>query len=56
MPIEIKAVSMDDYLAWIKVAQANYVMNSYQAHPVSSPAPKNEFADLAVTKVTGPLN
>jgi cytochrome c oxidase subunit 2 len=50
MPIEIKAVSMDDYLAWIKLAQANYVMNSYQANPVSSPMPKNEFADLAVTK------
>jgi cytochrome c oxidase subunit 2 len=56
MPIEIKAVSMDDYLAWIKVAQANYVMNSYQANPVSSPAPKNEFADLAVSGMTGPLN
>ena len=49
MPIEIKAVSMDDYLAWIKVAQANYVMNSY-THPLSSPLPVNEFADLAVTK------
>jgi cytochrome c oxidase subunit 2 len=50
MPIEIKAVSMDDYLAWIKVAQANYVMNTYQANPVSSPMPKDEFADLTVVK------
>lgn len=50
MPIEIKAVSMDDYLAWIKVAQANYVMSTYQANPVSSPMPKNEFADLTVAK------
>ncbi len=50
MPIEIKAVSMDDYLAWVKVAQANYVLNSYQANPVSSPVPENQFADLAVVK------
>ncbi|MDR3520984.1 MAG: cytochrome c oxidase subunit II [Acidocella sp.] len=50
MPIEIKAVSMDDYLAWIKVAQANYVMNSYTPRPLSSPLPVNEFADLAIAK------
>jgi len=28
MPIEIKAVPMADYLAWVKVAQANYTQNT----------------------------
>ncbi|HQT64085.1 MAG: cytochrome c oxidase subunit II [Acidocella sp. 20-57-95] len=50
MPIEIKAVSMDDYLAWVKVAQANYVMNSFAPNLLSSPMPVNQFADLAVVK------
>ncbi len=48
MPIEIKAVPMADYLAWIKVAQANYTDNNVAPDPISSPAPVNEFA--AVTK------
>ncbi|OYV41610.1 MAG: cytochrome c oxidase subunit II [Rhodospirillales bacterium 20-64-7] len=46
MPIEIKAVPMADYLAWIKVAQANYTDNSY-VNPVSSPLPVHELADAA---------
>jgi cytochrome c oxidase subunit 2 len=40
MPIEIKAVPMADYLAWVKVAQANYTENS-------APPPRNELADAA---------
>jgi cytochrome c oxidase subunit 2 len=40
MPIEIKAVPMADYLAWVKLAQANYTENS-------SPAPRNELAYAA---------
>jgi len=40
MPIEIKAVPMADYLAWVKVAQANYTENT-------SPPPGNELADAA---------
>jgi cytochrome c oxidase subunit 2 len=45
MPIEIKAVPMADYLAWIKVAQANYTENNVPTAPISSPAPLNELAD-----------
>jgi cytochrome c oxidase subunit 2 len=45
MPIEIKAVPMADYLAWIKVAQANYTDNMMPPNPVSSPLPVNKFAD-----------
>jgi cytochrome c oxidase subunit 2 len=48
MPIEIKAVPMADYLAWIKVAQANYTQNLSPTAPLSSPAPHDQFA--AVTK------
>jgi cytochrome c oxidase subunit 2 len=50
MPIEIKAVSMDDYLAWVKLAQANYTMNSLAPTLLSSPMPVNQFASLAATK------
>ncbi len=50
MPIEIKAVPMADYLAWIKVAQANYTENTIPPNPASSPAPVNQYADLAVVK------
>ena len=50
MPIEIKAVPMADYLAWIKVAQANYTENTIPPDPASSPAPVNQYADLAVVK------
>ena len=50
MPIEIKAVPMADYLAWIKVAQADYTENTVPSNPASSPAPVNQYADLAVTK------
>ena len=50
MPIEIKAVPMADYLAWIKVAQANYTQNNVMPNPASSPAPVNQYADLAVTR------
>ena len=35
MPIEIKAVPMADYLAWIKVAQSNYTENTYTAPPAN---------------------
>jgi cytochrome c oxidase subunit 2 len=50
MPIEIKAVPMADYLAWIKVAQADYTENTAPAHPwppspASSPLPVNQFAE-----------
>jgi len=41
MPIEIKAVPLADYLAWIKVAQANYTENTV------SPLPVGQFADAA---------
>jgi cytochrome c oxidase subunit 2 len=50
MPIEIKAVSMDDYLAWVKMAQANYTMNDVTPGSVSSPRPVNQFASLTVGK------
>jgi cytochrome c oxidase subunit 2 len=43
MPIEVKAVPMADYLAWVKEAQTDYSMYM----PPSSPlAPATEFADL----------
>jgi cytochrome c oxidase subunit 2 len=48
MPIEIKAVPMADYLAWVKMAQADYTENDVT--PASSPKPVDEYADLAVTK------
>jgi cytochrome c oxidase subunit 2 len=35
MPIEIKAVPMADYLAWIKIAQADYTENTYTAPPAN---------------------
>jgi cytochrome c oxidase subunit 2 len=44
MPIEIKAVPMADYLAWIKVAQQNYTDNTYLPNRVSSPLPAHELA------------
>ncbi len=47
MPIEIKAVPMADYLAWVKVAQADYTDNNVAPNPVSSPAPVNEFAAVS---------
>jgi len=47
MPIEIKAVPLADYLAWVKVAQQNYTEN---AVPVSSPLPVHELADAASPK------
>ena len=50
MPIEIKAVPMADYLAWVKVAQANYTQNNVMPNPASSPAPVNQYADLAVAR------
>jgi cytochrome c oxidase subunit 2 len=50
MPIEIKAVPLADYLAWVKVAQANYTDNNVVPNPVSSPAPVNQLAALAVSK------
>jgi cytochrome c oxidase subunit 2 len=43
MPIEIKAVPMADYLAWVKEAQADYTENFM---PPSPAAPLNEFAAL----------
>jgi cytochrome c oxidase subunit 2 len=46
MPIEIKAVSMADYLAWIKVAQADYTENSLAPNPISSPPPVNQLAEV----------
>jgi cytochrome c oxidase subunit 2 len=47
MPIEIKAVPMADYLAWIKVAQQNYTENSLAPNLLSSPPPVGQFAELA---------
>jgi cytochrome c oxidase subunit 2 len=47
MPIEIKAVPMADYLAWVKVAQADYTDNTVPAAPLSSPLPHNQLADAA---------
>jgi cytochrome c oxidase subunit 2 len=46
MPIEIKAVSMADYQAWIKLAQANYTENSPAPNPLSSPPPVNQVAEV----------
>jgi cytochrome c oxidase subunit 2 len=43
MPIEIKAVPMADYLAWVKEAQADYTENFL---PPSPAAPLTEFASL----------
>jgi len=50
MPIEIKAVPLADFLAWTKIAQADYTENSFVPPLVSSPAPEQKFADAAVTK------
>jgi cytochrome c oxidase subunit 2 len=50
MPIEVKAVPMDDYLAWVKQAQANYTDNAVPPNPVSSPPPEQKFADAAAAK------
>jgi cytochrome c oxidase subunit 2 len=47
MPIEIKAVPLADYLAWVKVAQASYSLNNVPPSPLSSPLPVNELADAA---------
>jgi cytochrome c oxidase subunit 2 len=47
MPIEIKAVPMADYLAWVKQATANYTQNTVVPNPASSPVPANEFAALS---------
>ena len=47
MPIEIKAVPMQDYLAWVKLAQQSYTDNTVPAAPLSSPAPVNQFAEAA---------
>jgi len=46
MPIEIKAVPMADYLAWVKVAQADYTQNNVPTTPITAP-PANELADAA---------
>jgi cytochrome c oxidase subunit 2 len=46
MPIEIKAVPMADYLAWVKVAQANYTDNEVAPGLLSSPPPVNQLADV----------
>jgi cytochrome c oxidase subunit 2 len=46
MPIEIKAVPMADYLAWVKVAQADYTQNNVPTTPIAAP-PANELADAA---------
>jgi cytochrome c oxidase subunit 2 len=45
MPIEIKAVPMADYIAWTKLAQANYTDNAIPPRPLSSPPAANQFAD-----------
>jgi cytochrome c oxidase subunit II len=45
MPIEIKAVPLADYLAWTKQALANYTDNTVNTQPLSSPMPRNQFAD-----------
>jgi cytochrome c oxidase subunit 2 len=50
MPIEIKAVPLADYLAWTKVAAANYTQNNLAPNLLSSPVPLNQFADAAVSK------
>jgi cytochrome c oxidase subunit 2 len=42
MPIEIKAVPLPDYLAWVKQAQADYTMNTITPMP-----PANQFADAS---------
>ncbi|MDE1896286.1 MAG: cytochrome c oxidase subunit II [Rhodospirillales bacterium] len=44
MPIEIKAVPLNDYLAWTKEALANYTDNTV-SQPLSSPMPRNQLAD-----------
>ncbi len=44
MPIEIKAVPLQDYLAWTKQALANYTENTV-SQPLSSPMPLNQLAD-----------
>jgi cytochrome c oxidase subunit 2 len=46
MPIEIKALPMADYLAWVKVAQADYTQNNVPTTPIAAP-PANELADAA---------
>ncbi len=47
MPIEIKAVPMQDYLAWVKLAQQEYTDNTVPVAPLSSPLPVNQFAAAA---------
>ena len=46
MPIEIKAVPMADYLAWVKQAQANYTDNTVAPNPISAP-PALKLADAS---------
>ncbi|MGE4480315.1 cytochrome c oxidase subunit II [Acidocella sp.] len=43
MPIEIKAVPLQDYLAWTKTALAKYASDGV-SRPVSSPMPRNLLA------------
>ncbi len=44
MPIEIKAVPLQDYLAWTKTALSAYTDNQVMK-PLSSPMPRNLLAD-----------
>jgi cytochrome c oxidase subunit 2 len=44
MPIEIKAVPLKDYIAWTKMALANYTENTVTPL-LSSPMPRNQLAD-----------
>jgi len=46
MPIEIKAVPLPDYLAWVKYAQANYTDNTVPNSPLAAPQPA-ELADAS---------
>jgi len=44
MPLEIKAVPLADYIAWTKIAVANYTDNTVDTLPLSSPLPRNQLA------------
>ncbi len=48
MPIEIKAVPMADYLAWVKQAQANYTDNTAPTHELSPAPAATLLADAAI--------
>jgi cytochrome c oxidase subunit 2 len=49
MPIEIKAVPLADYQAWVKYALANYTENTAPSSPLVLPASAQKLASIALS-------